>query len=278
MGVLVDTILRSQFNHQALYIMDNSLCAFNKQISPLDTLKTLPKDNLIMLFTAANKATYNDLLCAVYPYLGDDQIIKLFHNHIGIDGRITWIMDYAKFVYESEIEGNVAECGVFKGNMAMFINAYFPDKKLYLFDSFDGFRKEDIGFDITINPSSAFFYNLERYRGTSAEYVMSRMPFPSSVEIKQGYIPETFDGIEDRFCFVNLDMDVHPPMLEALKFFYPRMVNNGIILIHDYYSRDLIGVAKAVQDFENVIGRHTTKIPMRSVGSLAIIKGSEREA
>src|SRR5215217_3679490 len=43
----------------------------------------------------------------------------------------------------NNVPGNVAELGVFKGKFARFINQYFPDRSLYLFDTFEGFDQRD---------------------------------------------------------------------------------------------------------------------------------------
>ena len=62
-------------------------------------------------------------------------------------------LDYVRYAtlglcYEEitakEIKGNVAELGVYKGDFAKRLNLLFPEKKLYLFDTFEGFNKLDI--------------------------------------------------------------------------------------------------------------------------------------
>src|SRR5450631_273129 len=47
-------------------------------------------------------------------------------------------------IRNKKLAGNVAELGVYKGKFAKYINGYFPDRKLYLFDTFAGFDKRDI--------------------------------------------------------------------------------------------------------------------------------------
>ena len=44
----------------------------------------------------------------------------------------------------AKIEGSVAELGVYKGKFARYINQYFSQRTLYLFDTFEGFNKADI--------------------------------------------------------------------------------------------------------------------------------------
>jgi O-methyltransferase len=45
---------------------------------------------------------------------------------------------------QRHIPGAAAEFGVYKGEFAKEINHCFPDRELYLFDSFTGFCAEDI--------------------------------------------------------------------------------------------------------------------------------------
>lgn len=49
------------------------------------------------------------------------------------------------------------------------------------------------------------------------------------------------------------------------------MVDNGVILIHDYFNDELPGVEKAVAEFEEKHGR-LHKFPIADYCSLAIVK------
>src|SRR3989338_5554484 len=50
-------------------------------------------------------------------------------------------------VTNKNIPGSVAELGVYRGDFAKKINEAFPDRKLYLFDTFAGFNTGDVEFD-----------------------------------------------------------------------------------------------------------------------------------
>ncbi|MDR0747506.1 MAG: TylF/MycF family methyltransferase, partial [Helicobacteraceae bacterium] len=163
-----------------------------------------------------------------------------------VKARIVFLEKLAEMFNEKQIEGSLAEGGVFEGDFAKEINRVFPRKKLYLFDTFSGFDARDIAKE----RSSGFSEFGENHLGiTSEEIVRSRLPFPEQCVIKKGFFPETAQGIEDRFCFVNLDFDLYDPTLAGLKFFYPRMVEGGVILIHDYFNPGYKGVKAAVSDF-----------------------------
>jgi hypothetical protein len=192
------------------------------------------------------------------------------------DSRVLWLRNLSCHVYKNDIHGNVAECGVYRGYFARFINKYFPDKVLYLFDTFGGFSIQDIEKELSLGDDSfaksAVALDKNRLKDTSVESVMQQMPHPEKCIIKKGYFPETAIGIEDSFCFVNLDMDLYQPMLAGLNFFWDKMTRGGVILLHDYYNLTWKGVAQAVEDFEKTIGKNICKTPIGDFISMALIK------
>lgn len=136
--------------------------------------------------------------------------------------------------------------GVFQGEFAKIINENFSDRKLYLFDTFEGFDARDIAYEKEQNYSNECPGALNM---TSVELVLDKMEYPDNCIVRKGYFPDTAEGIDDKFCFVNLDMDLYKPTWGGFKFFYPRMVQGGIILIHDYFTDGYKGVRRAVEEF-----------------------------
>ncbi len=199
----------------------------------------------------------------------DPEYIELFS-----DQRTNFIKDYALWCEQKQIQGNVAECGVFTGDSAKFINRYFENRKMYLFDTFEGFEEIDLNYEINEIKEgfNSVFFDKGRFKETSLDIVMAKMTSLENVVVRKGYFPETAEGIDDTFCFVNLDMDLYLPMLAGLHFFWERMEKGGCILLHDYFHQGLKGVEKAVADFEEEIGYELTKIPIGDHISLAIIK------
>lgn len=78
---------------------------------------------------------------------------------------------------------------------------------------------------------------------------MEPMPYPENIVIKKGFFPDTALNVKDFFCYVHLDMDIYQSTMDGLKFFWPRMVEQGIIMIDDYYNDHCPGVKKAVDEF-----------------------------
>ena len=176
--------------------------------------------------------------------------------------RSNWVTFFAKHIAHIGVSGNVAECGVYRGNFASVLNKVFNTQKLYLFDSFEegGFCDRDMAYYENCQ-NERVKWVLEKYNSNSIDDVMAQMTYPENVIIKKGWVPDTFVGVDDTFCFVNLDMDMYDSTLHALRFFYPRMNPGGGILLHDYYGFDennvlrWPGVKQAVQEFEQEVGK-----------------------
>jgi len=176
-------------------------------------------------------------------------------------------------IKKRRLSGSVAELGVWRGRFASLINKAFPDKKLYLFDTFEGFDERDLKFDLKNSflaghGSSNCFFDL--IKDTSITEVMSRMPFPDQCVIKKGYFPDSLEGLDDTFCFVSLDVDLYLPMKAGLEYFYPRMVRGGVIFVHDYSSDETLGGVKAAVT-EFCEANHIMLVPIPDEGGTAII-------
>ena len=175
-----------------------------------------------------------------------------------------------KEIYKRKVEGAVAEVGVFRGEFAQYINAAFPQRKCYLFDTFEGFNANEALQEMKNgNCSDAF---VEAYKQTDIEIVLKRMHHLENVVIKQGFFPESLEGLEETFAFVSLDVDFEESIYEGLKYFYPRLNQGGYLFIHDYNS-DLRGVEKAVDRYEKDKNIILCKMPLCDAnGTLVVTK------
>ena len=161
----------------------------------------------------------------------------------------------------ADVPGAAAELGVYRGFFARCINQLLPERKLYLFDSFEGFGEE-------AQASESF---QAAHRNTAIEKVLAVMPYPERVTVKPGFFPESLEGLEERFCLVSLDVDFYRTTLEGLRYFWPRIAEGGYLLLHDWGSPKLPGVAKALQDFERETGCRIPAIPLCDVGGSLIL-------
>lgn len=171
-------------------------------------------------------------------------------------------------IYRRHVGGAVAEVGVYQGEFAALINAYFHDRTLYLFDTFSGFDPRDTHADQGRGYSSADW----DFSNTTVDLVLSKMSHKDNVVIKKGYFPESaMDCDEAEFCLVSLDVDLYQPTYAGLKWFYPRLAPGGYLLVHDYESAGYRGVKRAVDEFAAETGISSVLLP-DMVGSLVIAK------
>ena len=159
------------------------------------------------------------------------------------------------------VPGAAAELGVYRGFFARCINLLMPDRRLYLFDSFEGFSEEACA---TESFQAA-------HRNTAVEKVLAIMPHPESVTVKPGFFPESLDGLEERFCLVSLDVDFYQTTLDGLRYFWPRLEKGGYLMLHDWGSPKLPGVAEALADYEAELGHIIPSVPLCDVGGTIIL-------
>ena len=181
--------------------------------------------------------------------------------------RLATLELVAHEINNKNLQGNVAEVGVYKGKFAQYINQYFPSRKLYLFDTFQGFDEKDIKAEIKLGLNNVG----QNFSNTSVDIVLKNMPFPEQCIIKKGFFPETTEGIDDTFVFVSLDTDLYEPIYQGLTYFYPRMVRGGYIFVHDVNNNSYKGAAKAVNQF--AIEQQISFLPLPDAcGSAVLIK------
>lgn len=164
----------------------------------------------------------------------------------------------ANEIKDKKLDGNVAEVGVFKGEFARLLNKCFPEKILYLFDTFEGFNERDFA---TSNEPTSYREFAKNFKDTSIDRVLAGMTNKKNCVIKKGYFPETAVGLEkETFCLVSLDADLYKPIYDGLNFFYPRLNKHGYIMVHDYNNAEYPGAKKAVQRF--AIENGLTQVPV----------------
>lgn len=184
----------------------------------------------------------------------------------------------AEEISAAGIEGSVAEFGVFRGSFAALINQKFCDRKLYLFDSFEGFEPSEAEAEKKLGRCEEGF--IISHKDTSVEILMNKLPHPQNAVICKGFFPEsiTEEAREERFAFVSLDVDFEESTYQGLEFFYPRLSEGGYMMIHDYktYSVNahfLEGVGKAVERYERKLGARLKKVPIADgAGTLIVVK------
>lgn len=156
-----------------------------------------------------------------------------------MDIRLAQLRLLADQLEQDGVPGAVAELGVYQGETAAELNRLFPNRPLYLFDTFRGFDPADLQ-----EEESA---PRQDFSDTSRARVEQRLPHPEQAIFCEGRFPQSMPADLPRFALVCVDFDLFRPTLEALERFLPRLSPGGFVLLHDYTSSQFPGVAKAVR-------------------------------
>lgn len=196
--------------------------------------------------------------------------------------RSIYMQDYYRFrtfellaheLKEINLDAVVAELGVFRGHFASLINDVFKDRDIYLFDTFEGFNEKEAEKELKKGQCEERF--ILEHKDTSVEKMLMNMPYPEKVKVYKGYFPQslTEEAKKQKYLFVSIDVDFEESMMQGLRFFYPRLVEGGVIFVHDYNTFFLEGIKEAVRHYEQELGKKLCKIPIADrAGTLVILK------
>lgn len=184
----------------------------------------------------------NSKVSRIYPavFWDDFHAVKDVYKDFVREQTVKLISDC---VLERKIPGEVAELGVYKGDFTIALEKLFPGKKLYLYDTFEGFSSEDVKKDKSLKNKSG---ESDKFKDTSVQLVLSRLSSPETAVVKKGFFPDTFEEKGIPFAFVSIDLNLYDPVKAALDLFYPALSPGGYILVSDYYAPFYKGTKEAV--------------------------------
>lgn len=196
------------------------------------------------------------------------ELLFLGDFYRNFDIRSATLLRLAERIHGSQIPGAIAELGVYKGELAWKLNALFPRRDLYLFDTFEGFDSWDIAAEQARKTS---FAKAGDFSDTTVEAVLNRLPYRNRAIVRKGRFPATSCGLEEeRYALVSLDADLYAPILAGLEYFYPRLNSGGVILLHDYNNTQFRGAKQAVEAYEKLHGG-LLLVPLSDLHGSAII-------
>lgn len=208
------------------------------KIFPKDFLPIFKKDKIIQLYFYGIKKSENS---------HNDNFPKLM--------RFFSMMQIVSHVLKNSRVYDFVECGCWKGHSSYLISKLIFDSKkkvsFHIFDSFEGLSKSTIEDSLYHRKSpndkkriSNFFRSNENF---VKNHVLKSFNF---VKTYKGWIPSRFYEVKNKkFSFIHIDVDLYKPTIESLNFFYPRVVDGGIIVCDDYNVTGFPGAKKAWDDF-----------------------------
>jgi O-methyltransferase len=173
----------------------------------------------------------------------------------------------AREIKERSVSGAVAELGVYRGEFARLINVAFPDKTLYLFDTFAGFDANQLEEDLANKRVERSF---DDFSETSLAIVLAKMKFKENCVTFPGVFPDSASSCpEMQYAFVSIDCDLYRPIYEGLHYFYPKLSSGGYIFVHDYNNTFYSGAKQAVRQFASE--QQVSYFPLSDASGSAVI-------
>lgn len=168
--------------------------------------------------------------------------------------------DCTKKVLTEKIPGDLVECGVAQGGSALLIalvNREFGggDKKLWLFDSFEGLP-EPTSEDFQGGKTGIHVRPLSKGSCLGTIEDVSRLLFqqhgmsPKTIELVKGWFQETLPVTRDRLgaiALLRLDGDWYESTKVCLEMLFDKVSEGGIVILDDYFS--CFGCRRATDEF-----------------------------
>lgn len=199
----------------------------------------------------ANNDVYGDMSFISPLLLYDIDIFAIYTSSLELFERKCQIRDYMdicqliKMVLDNSVEGDIAEFGSYKGHsgylIACLLDAMFSNKRLYMFDTFEKFPREEIGIDQFWSDTHQVLY----------DQVQKKFKNFSNVTLVKGDFTKTFDdsGIE-KLSLVYVDCDSYRSIKYLLeRIYFEVLADGGVMIFEDYGHPPLLGTRVAVHEF-----------------------------
>jgi O-methyltransferase len=155
-----------------------------------------------------------------------------------------------RYVVEAGIEGDLVECGVWRGGSCMLMALTLQslgatDRRIYLYDTFAGLTRPTDK-DVNWDNETAIDSWRQQERADRNDWCYAPLEevqrnlhstgYPQDkLHYVRGPVEETVPGTSpDRIALLRLDTDWYESTHHLLQHFYPRLAALGVLLIDDY--------------------------------------------
>ena len=178
--------------------------------------------------------------------------------------RIISLCEAIKYILDKNIEGDIVECGVWKGGSMMavaetLLNMGHTDKELYLFDTFEGMpppTENDV--DIMGDTAERLLINSDKENSESVwcqatldivKEALSSTGYPNEkIHFVKGMVEKTIPNFApDKIALLRLDTDWYNSTKHEMEYLFPRLSKDGVLIIDDYGHWR--GARKAIDEY-----------------------------
>lgn len=178
--------------------------------------------------------------------------------------RIFSLCEAVKYVQDRKIEGDIVECGVWKGGSMMavaetLLRAGDTSRNLYLFDTFEGMPPPTINdVDLAGMTAENLLKSSDKKKDESVwccatldvvKEALGSTNYPSDkVHFIKGMVEETIPQfVPEKIALLRLDTDWYESTKHEMEHLFPRLSKGGVLIIDDYGHWQ--GARKAVDEY-----------------------------
>jgi len=181
------------------------------------------------------------------------------------EARLIALVKSVDYIINRGLEGDFVECGVWRGGSIMAIaqslsNLGITDRKIWLFDTFDGMTQPTI-YDYSLkNGNSAqkllgaskksLKNNIHAYAPISEvkkNLMKIDYPFDNFIFVEGPVEKTLLDTCPGKIVLLRLDTDWYESTSTELDYLFPKLVTNGVLIVDDF--GDWNGSMKAVTEY-----------------------------
>jgi O-methyltransferase len=154
-------------------------------------------------------------------------------------------------IHGSKLNGDFVECGVNTGILSLAICNYLEfnklDKKIYLFDTYNGIPVEKINLEEKklgrLQESNSLYFDC--YEIAKSNF----SKFPNAILVK-GTVPESLSQVSiQNVSYLHIDMNSATAELAALQFFWEKLSCGAAVLFDDYGWKNFQPQREALNKF-----------------------------
>ncbi|MBO7657104.1 class I SAM-dependent methyltransferase [Candidatus Saccharibacteria bacterium] len=155
-----------------------------------------------------------------------------------------------------DVQGDFVELGCYKGDtslaLAELLKNSNSDKKLWLYDSFEGLPEKAVEDNSPLGEDFKEGELLVTKRDVKERFLRSGLRVPI---IKKGWFADFSDSdLPEKAAFCFLDGDFYRSIRDGLKLVENKMNKGAVLIVHDYNNPALPGVKKAVDEWVGTRG------------------------
>jgi hypothetical protein len=183
----------------------------------------------------------------------DELALDLIDSGITMVWKELFDMPLRHFDKINKVEGDIVECGVWRGGYLIYLSHLFSDKNVWACDSYEGFQpldKVSYKFEgerhtpsFTHGAKGPLAISLEEVKTNFKNYGLDE----DRIKYLKGFVNETLptSGIE-KISLLRIDVDAYSATLEVLDNLYSKVQPGGYIVFDDLNLQESY---RAIKDF-----------------------------